>query len=67
MIGARPDWHGRGIGRCMMGEIARSITAGRYRKVFTTWIHEDNRYSTALARHLDLRPERTYAIFGKSL
>jgi hypothetical protein len=69
MIGARPDAMGLGVGRVLAGEIARVGLGqvGRYRRVHTTWIHQDNWQSRALVKRTGAPPRRSYAVFEKEL
>ncbi|MEU9108295.1 hypothetical protein AB0D54_28985 [Streptomyces xanthophaeus] len=69
MIGVRPQYAGLGIGRVLIGELAK-VALGRvapYRDVHTTWVHEHNWQSRAYMRQAGSEPVRTYAVYGKDL
>ncbi|EGX58128.1 hypothetical protein SZN_19430 [Streptomyces zinciresistens K42] len=69
MMGARPEWAGRGVGRILVGEIAKVVRGdiGSYRDMHTTWIHEHNWQSRAYLAHARTGPARTYAVYGKDI
>lgn len=69
MIGVRPEYEGLGIGRVLVGEIARVALGqiGSYREVHTTWIHEHNWQSRSYMAQTGTEPVRTYAVYGKDL
>ncbi|AYN37364.1 hypothetical protein DUI70_6871 [Streptomyces albus] len=69
MIGVRPEYEGLGIGRVLIGEIAKIPLGGigAYRDVHTTWIHEHNWQSRSYLAQAGSAPARTYAVYGKGL
>ncbi|QEU90191.1 hypothetical protein CP970_04070 [Streptomyces kanamyceticus] len=69
MIGVRPEHEGLGIGRVLVGEIAKVALGqiGSYRDVHTTWIHEHNWQSRSYMAQTGNDPVRTYAVYGKDL
>ena len=69
MIGARPDAVGSGVGRVLAGVIARIALGekGRYSRVHTTWIHEQNWQSRAMVAGAGGQPRRSYTIFEREL
>ncbi|MWA14563.1 N-acetyltransferase [Streptomyces sp. BA2] len=69
MIGVRPEHEGLGIGRVLVGEIAKVALGriGSYRDVHTTWIHEHNWQSRSYMAQTGTDPVRTYAVYGKDL
>lgn len=69
MIGVRPGYERLGAGRALAGEIADVALGrvGRYNKVHTTWIHEQNASSRALVNRTGSEPRRTYAVYRKTL
>jgi GNAT superfamily N-acetyltransferase len=69
MIGAHPQAVGLGVGRVLAGEIAKVGLGqvGAYRRVHTTWIHQDNWQSRALVARSGTAPSRAYAVFEKDL
>jgi GNAT superfamily N-acetyltransferase len=66
MIGALPEFSGAGFGRVLAAQIVQIARGGRYRVIHTTWIHEDNRWSLALARKLRNEPSRRYSVYERS-
>lgn len=69
MMGARPEYEGKGVGRVLVGEIAKVVLGrvGSYRDMHTTWVHEHNWQSRAYLAHTKTGPARTYAVYGKDL
>jgi len=69
MIGARPDAVGSGVGRVLAGVVARIALGevGRYSRVHTTWIHEENWQSRAMVAGAGGQPRRSYTIFEREL
>ena len=66
MIGALPEFGGAGFGRVLAAQIVAIARAGRYPVIHTTWVHEDNRWSLALARKLHSEPSRRYSVYERS-
>jgi GNAT superfamily N-acetyltransferase len=66
MIGALPEFGGAGFGRVLAAQIVGIARAGRYPVIHTTWVHEDNRWSLALARKLHSEPSRRYSVYERS-
>jgi hypothetical protein len=67
MIGAVQALFGEGLGRVIAGEMADVIAASRYRQVATTWIHQDNPWSSALVAQMQTPPAKRYRVFEKAL
>ncbi|GAA2069412.1 hypothetical protein GCM10009801_19000 [Streptomyces albiaxialis] len=69
MIGVRPEFDGQGVGRVLVGEVAKVVLGrvGPYRDMHTTWIHEHNWQSRSYLAHTKTGPARTYAVYGKDL
>jgi hypothetical protein len=68
LIGAVPKVHGDGVGRALVSGIIRSLrSAPQYQEVHTTWIHEGNWSSRALAKQWRATPTKRFAIVGRPL
>lgn len=67
MVGADPQHFGRGLGRCITAEIARSVMDLRYETVHTTWVHEGNRNIRPIICGMGTGPTRRYAVFAREL
>jgi hypothetical protein len=67
LIGAIPDLHGMGLGRALVAELVRGLVDGGYESVHTTWIHERNWTSRVLAHAFEIKCQKRYAIFGRSI
>jgi hypothetical protein len=67
MIGAEPRSFGAGLGRVLAGEIVRCVDEGRYDTLHTTWIHERNWASRAIAERVGAAPAMTYALYEKRI
>ncbi|MFJ8403582.1 hypothetical protein ACIQ9K_24290 [Streptomyces microflavus] len=69
MIGVRPEYEGLGIGRVLIGEVAKVALGrvGSFNDVHTTWVHEHNWQSRSYMTQTGTEPVRTYAVYGKDL
>jgi len=67
MIGVEPRSFGAGLGRVLAGEIVRCVDEGRYDTLHTTWIHERNWASRAIAERVGAAPAMTYALYEKRI
>lgn len=67
MVGAIPEYAGKGLGRVIAAELVRIARAGRYTTLYTTWVHEQNQWCRALARQMRSAPARRYAVFERAL
>jgi hypothetical protein len=67
MIGADPRLFGRGLGRCIVAEIARAFVDLQYDTVHSTWVHEGNKKLLPLVQAIGSRPVRRYAVFTRDI
>lgn len=67
MVGAAPEYVGKGLGRVIAAELIRIARAGRYATIDTTWVHEQNRWCRALVGQLRSVPVKRYAVFERAL
>jgi GNAT superfamily N-acetyltransferase len=65
MMGALPEYAGRGIGRVLGAEIVNAARRGGYTSVATTWIHDDNRWCRAIVNQMRLAPVKQYAVLER--
>ncbi len=67
MMGAAPEYVGKGLGRVLAAELVRIGRGGRYPRIDTTWVHEQNRWCLALVGQMQSAPAKRYAVFERVL
>jgi|ADGO01.1.fsa_nt_gi hypothetical protein len=68
LVGVRPNLP-IGVGPVLFAEMLAAATAGGYRALHTTWVHQDNSALRLLLKRLcgELPPRKTYEIVGREL
>ena len=67
LMGALPERDSAGMSQLLVGEFVAAAGRGNYRRVATTWVHEDNAIIHKYARLLDGVPVKRYAIVTRAI
>lgn len=67
MVGVVPEFVGKGVGRLISAEVARSLASGRYDTMHTTWVHQDNGMSRALVNRVAPVPTKQHVVFERAI
>lgn len=67
VVGRVPSMRGHGLGVAIVAELARGWLEAGYEYLHTTWIHDQNDASLALARRFGDRPDKQFAVFQREL
>jgi GNAT superfamily N-acetyltransferase len=67
MVGVVPEFVGKGVGRLISAEIARSMASGRYDTLHTTWVHQDNGMSRGLFSRIAPFPSKQHVVFERAV
>lgn len=67
VVGRVPSARGLGLGVGIVAELARGWLDAGYQSLHTTWIHDHNQASLALARQFGNAPDKQFAVFERDL
>lgn len=67
VVGRVPSARGRGLGLALVAELVRGWLDAGYEYLHTTWIHDENQASLALATQFAVNPNKQFAVFSREL